>query len=57
MKDCPTTKEERQIEQIQQMFKLDEEQISLKTLATNDTYDNLSHTNSLDDIRSEHLNL
>ena len=30
-KDCPTTKEEREIEQIQQMFNLDEEQTSLKT--------------------------
>ena len=33
-KDCPTTKEEREIEQIQQMFNLDEEQKSLKTIAT-----------------------
>ena len=30
MKDCPTTKEEREIEQIQKMFNLDEEQMSLK---------------------------
>ena len=29
-KDCPTSKEEREIEQIQQMFNLDEEQTSLK---------------------------
>ena len=37
-KDCPTTREERETEQIQQMFNLDEEQTSFKTLAT-DTYD------------------
>ena len=29
-KDCPTSKEEREIEQIQQMFNLDEGQTSLK---------------------------
>ena len=57
MKDCPTTKEGRQIEQIQQMYNLDEEQTSLKTLATNDTCNNFSHTNSLEEVRSEHLNL
>ena len=39
-KDCPTSKEEREIEQVQQMFYLDEEQTSLKMLAT-DTYDSL----------------
>ena len=31
--------------------------MSLKTLAINDTCDNFSHTNSLEEIRSEHLNL
>ena len=56
-KDCLTTKEEREIEQIQQMFNLDEEQTSLNTLATNDTHDNLSHASSLEEVRSEHLNL
>ena len=55
-KDCPTTKEETEIEQIQQMFNLDEEQTSFKILATNDTYDNPSHASSLE-VRSEHLNL
>ena len=54
MKDCSTTKEDREIEQIQQMFNLDEEQRSLKTLAINDTYDNLSHARSLEEVRSEH---
>ena len=32
-KDCPTSKEEREIEQIQQMFNLDEEQTSLKGIS------------------------
>ena len=39
------------------MFNVDEEQTSLKTLATNDTCNNFSHTNSLEEGRSEHLNL
>ena len=44
MKDCLTTKQERETDQIQQMFKLDEEQ---KTLAT-DTYDSLTWVSSLE---------
>ena len=56
VKDCPTTKEERQVEQIQQMFNLDEEQMSLKMLARNDTY-NFNHRNTLEQVRSEQLNL
>ena len=32
-KDCLTTKEEREIDQIQQVFNLDKEQIPLKTSA------------------------
>ena len=31
--DCPMTKEERETKQIQQLFNLDKEQTSLKTLA------------------------
>ena len=46
-KDCPTSKEEREIQQIQQMFNLDEEQTSLEMLAT-DTYDSLNKINSLE---------
>ena len=45
MKDCPTSKEEREIDQIQQMFNLDEQKTSLKTLAT-DMYDSLNKINS-----------
>ena len=48
-KDCPTSKEEREIEPIQQMFNLDEGQTSLKTSAK-DTYDSLNKINSLEDI-------
>ena len=40
MKDCPTLKEEREMEQIQQMFNLDEDQTSLKMLTT-DMHDTL----------------
>ena len=58
MKYCPASKEEREINQIQQMFNLDEGQTSLKTLAT-DTYDSLDKTNSLENVTlmQEHLNL
>ena len=38
------------------MFNLDEEQTSLKTLAT-DTYDRFDRVGSLEEIKSEHLNL
>ena len=57
-KDCPTSKEEGEIQQIQQMFNLDEGQTSLKTLAT-DMYDSLNKINSLEDMTllQEHLNL
>ena len=41
---------------MQQMFNLDEEQTSLKTLATN-MYDSLNKINSLENIRQGHVNL
>ena len=49
--DCPMTKEKGETEQIQQFYNLDEEETSLKALAT-ETY-------SLGDIAlpQEHLNL
>ena len=56
-KDCHTTKEEREIDQIQQMFNFDDEQMSLKTLAANDAYDNFSSASSLEEVKSAHLNL
>ena len=40
-KECPISKEEREIEWVQQMYNLDEEQTSLKMLAT-DMYDCLN---------------
>ena len=57
-KGCPTSTEERELEQIQQMFHLDEGKTSLKTLAT-DMYDSLNKINSLENITlvQEHLNL
>ena len=57
-KDCPTAKEEKEIEQNQQMFNLDKEQTSLKMLAT-DTYYSINKINSFRNVAStqEHLNL
>ena len=57
-KDCPASKEEREIEQIQLVFNLDKGQTSLNTLTT-DMYDNLDKLNSLEEITlvQEHLNL
>ena len=57
-KDCPTTKEERETEQIQQMFNLDEGQTSLKMLAT-DMYHSLNKISSLENVAivQKHLNL
>ena len=40
-KDCPTSREERELEQLQQMLNIDGEQTSLKSLVTN-THDNLN---------------
>ena len=40
-KDCPASREERELEQLQQMHNLDGEQTSLKSLTT-DTHDNLN---------------
>ena len=57
VKDCPSSKDERKIEQIEQMFNLDEEQTSVKMLPA-DTYKSLNKINSLEYIRltQEHLN-
>ena len=55
-KDFPTSNEEREIEEIQWMFNLDEEQTSLKTLAT-DMYHNLNKINFIENTRQRHLNL
>ena len=55
-KDFPTSIEEREKEQLQQMLNLDEEQTSLKMLAT-DIYDSLNKINSLENVKHGHLNL
>ena len=53
--DCPNSQKEKEPEQIQQMYNLDEEQTALKVLAT-ETFDNLIRTNSNDFI-VDHLHL
>ena len=55
-KDCPTSREERELEQLQQMLSLEDEKTSLKSLVTN-TQDNLSRVNSEENLRLGHLNL
>ena len=53
-KDCHISREERELEQLQQMLNLDDEQTSLKPLATS------IHENSIsqeDNLRHGHLNL
>ena len=47
--DCLNLQREKEPEQIQQMYNLDEEQTALKVSVT-DTYDNLIRTNSDDSI-------
>ena len=56
VKYCPTSREERELEQLQQKLNLDGEQTSLKSLATN-THDNLNKISSEEDQRLGHLNL
>ena len=55
-KDCPTSREERELEQLQQILDLKDEQTSLKFLVTN-TQDNLCRVNSEENLRLGHLNL
>ena len=55
-KDCSTSREEKEIEQLQQMLNLEAEQTSLKSLVTN-AQDNFSRVNSEENLRVEHLNL
>ena len=52
-KNCPTSREERELEQLQQMHNLEDEQTSLKSLVTN-TQDNFSRVNSEEDLRPGH---
>ena len=55
-KDCPTSKSEKEAEHIQQMFNMDEEQTSLKTLVM-DTYDNRTRVGTINNVVKDHLNL
>ena len=55
-KDCPTSREEKEIEQLQQMSNLEDELTLLKSLVTN-TQDNFSRVNSEENLRLGHLNL
>ena len=53
-KDCPMSREERELEQLQHMLDLDDEQTSLKQIATS------THENSIsseDNLRLGYLNL
>ena len=52
----PTIRVEKEAEQIQQMYNMDEEQTALKLLVT-DTYDSLNIINSIDETAMDHLNL
>ena len=55
-KDCPTYREERELEQLQQMLNIDDEQMSLKPLAMN-THDNLNSISLEGNLRPGHLKL
>ena len=56
MRDCHTSREEKEIEQLQQMFNLGDEQTSLTSLISN-MQDNFSRRGSEENLRQEHLNL
>ena len=55
-KECPTSREEKEIEQPQQMLNLEDEQTSLKSLVTN-AQGNFSMANSEENLRLGHLTL
>ena len=52
-RDYPTSREERELEQLQQMLNLEDEQASLKSLVTN-TQDNFSGVNPEENLRPGH---
>ena len=52
---CPTSKIEKETEQVQQMYNMHEEETSLKTLITG-TYDSLNWIGSANEIATDHLN-
>ena len=55
-KECPSSKVEKETEQIQQLYNMDKEQTTLKWLAT-DAFDSLNRINSKDETAMDHLNL
>ena len=56
MKDCPTTREVKEIAQLQQMFNLGNEQTLSKSLIAN-VPDNFSEASSEENLRTGCLNL
>ena len=55
MRDCPTSREEKEEEQLQQMLNLGDEQTSAAPSMLN-TQDNFSRTSSEGNLRASHLN-
>ena len=55
-KDCPTSREEKEMEQLQQMLNLGDEQTSLKP-SISDMQGDFSRTESEENLRTGHLNL
>ena len=55
MRDCPTSREEKEIEQLQHMLNLGDEQTSLKSLISN-TQENFSSIGSEENLWPGHLN-
>ena len=55
-KDCPTSREARELEQLQQMLNIDNEQWPLKPLVMN-THDNPNSMSLEGNLRPGHLNL
>ena len=56
MRDCPTFREVKEIEQFQQMLNLADEETSLTPLISN-AQDNFCRTGSEENLRPGHLNL
>ena len=56
MKDCPTSREVKEIEQLPKMLNLGNKQTSSKSLIAN-IPDNFSEASSEENLRTGHLNL
>ena len=55
-KDCPTSREEKELEQLQQMFNLEDEKTSLQSLIIN-TQDNFNRVNSEENFKTRTFKL